>query len=271
MNSTQHIKLLFQAIKVAVNAGLEVLNIYNNPQADFNIEIKSDNSPLTIADKLSHELISRDLARTNIPILSEEGMHANYEERKNWQQYWCIDPIDGTKEFIKRNGEFTINIALIENNKPLLGVVYAPVLQLLFWGDANNKAYRFIGKEIPKTYNELLVNANLLPLPKSYEKYRVLTSRSYLNNETQAFIEHLKQELSVPVEIIPKGSSLKICLVASGEADIYPRFGKTMEWDTAAGHAIALATGRNIYQLHAIETELEYNKNNLLNPSFIVK
>ena len=235
-------ELLSCAIRAALLAGKDILNIYNDPKADFAIERKADNSPLTIADKRSHARIMDELDATSIPVLSEEGRLTDYNIRKGWKTLWVVDPLDGTKEFIKRNGEFTVNIALVENGIPVLGVIYVPVSRTLYFSEDSIGAYRIEGIDAR--------SAGLSP-------------------ETKEYIRKLESEYG-HVNLISCGSSLKICRVAEGSADIYPRFAPTMEWDTAAGHAIVRASGKNIY-LTDERTPLHYNKENLLNPWFIVK
>lgn len=263
--------LLNLAIEAAIHAGNKILSIYNDPNLDFQVEKKSDNSPLTIADKASNNIIVTLLENSNIPILSEENTEIAFEQRKNWKQLWIVDPLDGTKEFIKRNGEFTVNIALIEDNNPIMGVIYVPVKQILYFGDLTHGAYRCeITTEGPiPSVKDLIHYGKRLPLQSHSTNYHVVASRSHMSQETETFINTLKVQHS-HIETISIGSSLKICLVAEGTADIYPRFAPTMEWDTAAGHAIAKAAGKNIYLIDG-ETPLTYNRQDLLNPWFIVK
>jgi 3'(2'), 5'-bisphosphate nucleotidase len=247
-------ELLSIAIKAAEAASLEILSVYNS--GEFNIEAKDDNSPLTRADKRSHECIVELLKSTNIPILSEEGRDIPYEERRQWKRLWIVDPLDGTKEFIKRNGEFTVNIALVENRKPVLGVVVVPVTGQVFYGAQGLGAFVKVESQI-----ELMPSRSKIDIAKPGIK--VVASRSHLNEETTSFIESLKEPM-----LVSKGSSLKFMLLAEGEADIYPRFAPTMEWDTAASHAIVNQIGVQLLRKDSSE-ELSYNKENLLNPSFI--
>ena len=255
---------LFLGIKAAIKAGNEILKIYNSN--DFEIEIKSDCSPLTKADKRSHKIIENELLISGIPIMSEEGNNINFNERKNWHSYWLIDPIDGTKEFIKRNGEFTVNIALIENNKPVLGIVYIPYYKTLYFANKNSSSYKI--DDIDDF--ELIESIKKQDLAKVNppKKFTVILSKSHMNNETQKYVDKLKK---IHGEITSKfyGSSLKICKVADGSANCYPRFGPTMEWDTAAAHAIAIYSGCKIFN-PLNNKELTYNKEELLNPYFIV-
>ena len=239
---------------IAIKAGNAIMEIY---QKDFNIEYKEDNSPLTEADIKSNSIICDSLEELygNIPILSEENREILYDSRKNWNYYWCIDPIDGTKEFIKKNGEFTVNIALIYKNSPVLGVVYAPALNDIYYSKKGYGAYKN-GQRLP-----LKINNN----PK--KRLVVVASKSHLSIDTQKFIDTLETE---EIEQISKGSSLKLCMVAEGIADIYPRLAPTMEWDTAAAHAVVLEAGKKVVQYENNQLVV-YNKKNLLNPWFIVK
>ncbi len=259
---------ILYAIQAAIKAGQEILKIYDDPNADFSIEKKADQSPLTIADRISHNVISEWLRQTNIPVLSEEGKDIPYAERSQWKQFWLVDPIDGTKEFIKKNGEFTVNIALIENNLPIAGVIYVPVKEDLYWGLVGQGAWKIKTNQLPESLDELTQQAQQLPIEQSRTNYRVVGSRSFMTAETENFINQLRIQYP-DLEIVSKGSSLKICMVAEGEADIYPRFGPTMEWDTAAGQALAMAAGKQV-NLTDKQTPLSYNKENLLNPFFIV-
>lgn len=238
----------------ALAAGEEILNIYES--GDFSIEAKSDDSPLTRADKAAHERIVSFLEPTGIPILSEEGSSIPYEERVKWEYFWMVDPLDGTKEFIKKNGDFTVNIALIHQHESILGVVYTPVLDELVWAVKGQGAYQLIEGDSIRlvTSNKSLNDSGL----------KVVASRSHMNEETEAYLAQLDQP-----KIVSKGSSLKFLLVASGQADLYPRFGPTMEWDTAAAHVIVTEAGGRV-TLQDQKTPLSYNKENLLNPYFIV-
>lgn len=264
-------KLLECAIEASLYAGDAILEIYNTD--DFNIEIKDDKSPLTLADKKSNSEITKRIELTRIPVLSEEGKNIEYNERKNWEYFWLIDPLDGTKEFINRNGEFTVNIALINKGTPILGVVYVPVQEVLYYSYVPNGAYMikninsnaFKGKNV----NSILSRSSKLPLSRKRDNFLVVGSRSHMNDDTKEYIEKVKKKYG-DIEIVSRGSSLKICMVAEGEANLYPRFGPTMEWDTAAGHCIAIGAGLEVTQKDGV-TPLQYNKENLLNPYFIVK
>jgi 3'(2'), 5'-bisphosphate nucleotidase len=250
------IELLKLAIEASRVGSSEILSVYNS--TDFGVESKSDNSPLTLADKKSHAVIVEILKQTGLPILSEEGKDIPYSERKNWNRFWMVDPLDGTKEFIKRNGEFTVNIALIENQKPILGVVAVPVTGETYYGAVGMGAFK-------------TVQDKTQPLPafkkadRSVPGIRVVASRSHLNEETQHFINSLNNP-----QLVSKGSSLKFMMLADGVADIYPRFAPTLEWDTAAAHAVVNQLGIQVLQ-QGKNSELLYNKENLLNPGFVVE
>jgi 3'(2'), 5'-bisphosphate nucleotidase len=245
-------KYTLLAKEAALAAGQEILKIYES--ADFGVEIKEDDSPLTKADQAAHNVIVSFLGKTGLPILSEEGKAIPYDTRKNWEYFWMVDPLDGTKEFIKRNGEFTVNIALIHRERPILGVLYAPVLQWLYWGSAAAGAWKQEGS------NE----AFQMKKEHSKEVKTIVASRSHLSQETQAFIEQYPG-----VEVISMGSSLKFMLVAEGKAQVYPRFAPTMEWDTAAGQAICEYAGLEVIDWGTKENML-YNREELLNNWFLV-
>lgn len=262
-------ELLLVAIRASVEAGEVISEVY---RSDFAVQTKEDRSPLTLADTKSNELITKALMKTGLPILSEEGKNISYEDRKQWKQFWLVDPLDGTKEFIKRNGEFTVNIALIEKHTPVMGVIYVPEKKMLYFATINDGSYRMdnINKEAfsEMSYIDFIKGSKKLPIEETGNTFRVVGSRSHMSKETEDFIENLKKDQQ-NVEIVSIGSSLKLCLVAEGSADIYPRFGPTMEWDTAAGHAIAIKAGKKV--THAdMTTMLKYNKESLLNPYFIV-
>lgn len=247
--------LLILAIQAAEEASREILRVYNS--GEFSEESKADNSPLTIADKNAHAKIASILEPTGLPILSEEGRHVPFEERSRWTHFWMVDPLDGTKEFIKRNGEFTVNIALIAGGVPVLGVVTVPVTRELYYATQNRGAYMRRDGVDHKLEKRTPVDLNATGL-------RVVASRSHMNDETKAFID----QLSNP-QLVSAGSSLKFMLLASGEADVYPRYAPTMEWDTAAADAIVRETGFKVTQ-YGSDQPLAYNKENLLNPYFLV-
>jgi 3'(2'), 5'-bisphosphate nucleotidase len=243
---------LQKIIEIAQDAGSAIMQIYKQ---NFHVSYKQDNSPLTEADLKANEIICSALERLypNIPIMSEENKQIEYEVRKNWEYYWCIDPIDGTKEFVKKNGEFTINIALIYKNTPVLGVVYAPVLNDMYSTKRGEGAFK---------------NGIRLPIKRDDENYTIVVSKSHLSKENAEYIDTL--ETTKKKIFISKGSSLKLCMVAEGSADIYPRLSPTMEWDTAAADTIVREAGKMTYIFES-NTPLVYNKQNLLNPWFVVK
>lgn len=246
------------ALDAAVLAGEKIMEVYNASEyIDF--ESKNDNSPLTIADKKSHDTIVSMLKKTGTHIISEESESIDYQIRKKWKEYWLIDPLDGTKEFIKKNDEFTVNIALIKNNSPFIGIVYCPVKKILYWNDSNKNVFKkIIGKEKKQLNKRKKVD-------QGKKNLRVIVSRSHLNEDTTQYIK----KLNAP-QLISCGSSLKFLYIADNKADIYPRFGPTMEWDTAAAHSILKALDIMVTNLED-KRELSYNKKNLLNPYFLIK
>jgi len=254
------------AIKAAIEASKDILTIYKSD--DFEIESKEDNSPLTKADKAAHNIISSILQESKIPILSEEGKSIPYETRKYWNKLWIVDPIDGTKEFIKRNGEFTVNIALIENNKPVIGVILAPASGVLYFSEKNMGAFKSTTNLDYFNPENLLAEALPLPLNHENKVYTVVASRSHLSKETEAYVENLRTKHG-EVKFISIGSSLKLCMVAEGKANCYPRFAPTMEWDTAAGQAICEAAGFQVLDFKTKKSMI-YNREDLLNNWFIV-
>lgn len=247
-------KLVPVIIEASRDAGSAIMEVYNSE--NFNVELKGDESPLTRADTAAHQAIVKHLEKTGLPILSEEGRDIPFEERENWEYFWMVDPLDGTKEFIKKNGEFTVNIALIYKKAPVLGVVYAPVLDKLYVG----------GKDL----DAFLVEGNgkeqlLKRLPNDSGTTRIVASRSHLNEDTQNFIDQFEK-----AETVSMGSSLKFMLIAESKADIYPRFAPTMEWDTAAAHAVLRGLDVEVIN-NEDQKPLRYNKENLLNPYFLVR
>lgn len=260
-------KNLELAIKASLEAGKRVMEIYENE--DFEVDFKGDDSPLTKADLASHKIIMQHLSATDIPVLSEEGRDLSYEERKNWSSLWIVDPIDGTKEFIKKNGEFTVNIALVRDQKPVLGVIYVPALQELYYASEDFGSFKVEGIVDFDGMESLEASAAKLPKKNKNKSFTVVASKSHLSEETKDYIQKLKG-VHGEVESISKGSSLKLCMVAEGKADEYPRFAPTMEWDTAAGQAICTYAGKTVYD-HKTGKEMLYNRENLLNNWFLVK
>ena len=255
------------AIRAAILGGREIMEVYSLPAAQHELEYKADASPLTLADRRSHEAIMSVLAPTAIPVLSEEGAHLPYEERRAWTSLWVVDPLDGTKEFVKRNGEFTVNIALVEGTVPVLGVMFEPNTNTLYYGEVGVGAFRVKVDE-----NGDFAEAPIaLPLAKEFEpgEYVVVVSRSHLSPETEEYIDILREDFE-KVTMVQAGSALKIARVAEGVAMEYPRFGPTMEWDTAAGDAIVRAAGGRMVRAED-DLPLVYNKADLHNPWFVVK
>jgi 3'(2'), 5'-bisphosphate nucleotidase len=254
------------AIEAAIEAGAVIMKIYKN---EIEVVFKDDESPLTLADQQANACIENKLKPFGIPIISEETKQLPYEIRKNWNTCWIVDPLDGTKEFIKKNDEFTVNIALIENGKPKFGVIFAPALNEFYYGLVDeNVAYKTITTNETTAANVINNSVQIFP-NKDKNVLRVVGSRSHMNEETTTFMNQLEQKSGKKVSIISKGSSLKLCLVAEGAADVYPRFAPTMEWDIAAGHAICNAVGLKVVQQNS-KDELQYNKENLLNPYFSI-
>ena len=249
-----HHPLLTLALEASAQATQEILSVYHSN--DFQTELKGDNSPLTIADKRAHNAIASILKSSGLPILSEEGKMIPYDERKHWEYFWMVDPLDGTKEFLKRNDEFTVNIALIHQNKPVLGVVAVPVTNDIYYAIENQSFLNRGGVE------QKLPHRGRIDL--SRKNLRVVASRSHMDDNTETFISKLQQP-----SIVSAGSSLKFMMLADGTADVYPRYAPTMEWDTAAAHAIVNAVGLKVNRQGSDE-EMIYNKESLLNPGFLV-
>jgi 3'(2'), 5'-bisphosphate nucleotidase len=271
---------LEKAIFASIEAGKVILEVYDT---DFSVEHKADNSPLTLADRKSHIIISENLKEFNIPILSEEGKKISYEERRSWEDLWIVDPLDGTKEFVKCSGEFTVNVALIQNRKPVLGVIFVPVQKTLYYAARDLGAYKLEDSRFDKLFYakkedaditaglaEIINQSAKLPLNSLPDSpFIIVGSRSHGRRELDVFVEQKRREYG-PVDFMSAGSSLKFCLVAEGNAHVYPRFGPTSEWDTAAGQAIIENSGAEIVN-YETGKPLVYNKEDILNPWFIVR
>lgn len=265
--------LLTEQLNAAVRAGAEIMKIYKQSD-DYDITLKSDRTPITIADRLAHNSIKESLGATRIPILSEEGRSMLYEERCNWELFWLVDPLDGTVEFIKGNNEFTVNIALMENNICISAIVYVPYHHKMYIAERGRGAWVMYDvapdKDSAYTYEEIHTNIEPLPLKSAeHDKFRVAVSRSHQTPETHAHIETLYAE-HPEIEIIEQGSSYKFCLLAEGTVDYYVRTTTTSEWDTAAGELILAESGGTTYAYPTGE-ELTYNKEVLDNPWFIAR
>ena len=252
-------QLLNKAREAAVEAGQAIMNVYES--GEFALVMKKDQSPLTIADKKSNQIIVECLSQTKLPILSEEEMNTQYQVRKNWEYFWLIDPLDGTHEFIDKIEEFTVNIALIREGKPSAGIIYAPLQDILYGGSQETGALKF-NQGVSTVIRPLSERIRYEDLRKKVP-LRITVSRSHLSPETRDFINQFEN-----AHIVSSGSSIKFMLLLEGRADIYPRFGNTMEWDTAAAHAILNACNRGIYRTD-LKSELTYNKPDLTNPFFI--
>ncbi len=258
-----------KAIEAAIRAGDEILKIYDQ---DFEVEFKADESPLTSADKAAHNIIVQALEGNPYPVLSEESTEIDYEERKGWETYWLVDPLDGTKEFIKKNGEFTVNIALVEKGVPIFGVVYVPVLDVVYCGmtdmecrerdvEGGMSAWKATGCA-GKSADEIIqssepLSTSHLQRSTTHGSLRVVASKSHCNNETLAFVADLETEYG-EAELVSRGSSLKLCMVAEGSADIYPRIAPTMEWDTAAAHAVVKGAGGEVFEYDPVVSAISY-------------
>ncbi|WP_163930157.1 3'(2'),5'-bisphosphate nucleotidase CysQ [Paraferrimonas sp. SM1919] len=247
----KHLNMMLEAANLAASA---IMDIYQSD--NFGVQLKSDDSPLTRADLAAHKIICEYLqTHSQLPILSEEGANIPWSTRRQWHKYFLIDPIDGTKEFIKRNGEFTVNIALIESGKPVVGVVWVPAKNIAYWGGQGLGAF----KGLPAQPQAIQVNIDSQPV-------KVVASRSHPSVE---LTHYLQQHDSY--ELVSVGSSLKLCLIAEGSAQLYPRLGPTSEWDTAAGHAVVLAAGGEVLDWQSQQPLLYNQTESLLNPYFIAK
>jgi 3'(2'), 5'-bisphosphate nucleotidase len=255
------------AIEASLIAGKEIMDVYQSK--DFGVRLKSDDSPLTEADLRAHQTIVSHIKHLDIPILSEEGEHDEYATRSQWKELWIVDPLDGTKEFVKRSNEFTVNIALVREGKVQMGVVFAPAINTIYWGDKSG-AFKAILKDdwltqdlecILKKVNPIELNASL---PSTFT---AVASVSHFSEETQNYIDQLRLQEG-DVDLVSKGSSLKMCLLAEGSAHIYPRLGPTMEWDTAAGQAVVEAAGGQLIDWETRQ-QMIYNREQLRNNWFL--
>jgi 3'(2'), 5'-bisphosphate nucleotidase len=272
-------ELLMTAARASVLAGLATLEVY---RSEMEVEYKADLSPLTLADRRSHDIIAGRLQTTGIPILSEEGRSIPHTQRSGWRRLWIVDPLDGTKEFVKRLGEFTINIALVEDRRPTLGAIFVPVKNVLYFGRLEDGSFRLDSAELiaalasssehadaRSALERLRTHSRKLPVDReAHAAFVIVGSRSHATPELHAYVDQERRERG-EVQFISAGSSLKYCLVAEGRADVYPRLGPTMEWDTAAGQVIAEAAGARVAR-HDTGQPLMYNKEDLLNPWHVV-
>ncbi len=255
LTTNQLVALAEDVVKISIAAGREIMSVYSDP--DVKLKDKADKSPLTVADLKAHNLIvaALDKLSPQLPILSEESMPPSFADRSKWDAYWLVDPLDGTKEFLSRNGEFTVNIALIQKHKPVLGVVYVPANETVYWGVPGAGAFRAVGAAA----------AQPIQVTKSAARpLRIVGSRSHAGGSLEGYLSRVGEHVMVPT-----GSSLKLCLIAEGKADLYPRLGPTSEWDTAAAHGIVVAAGGDVITTNG--EPLQYNaKDDILNPAFIV-
>ncbi len=270
INQQERAYLLPFAFNAAVRAGAEIMKVYNNREG-YDIEVKRDNTPLTVADRLAHNKIKEVLGETRIPILSEEGREMLYDERKNWDMFWLIDPLDGTIEFIKGNNEFTVNIALMADNECVGAIVYVPYLGKMYFAERGCGAMVLenIVPDENATYSNDAIrqNAKALPLASaSHDRFRIAVSRSHQTAETADFVEQMRK-IYPEAEVVEQGSSYKFCLMAEGVIDYYPRTTTTYEWDTAAAELILAEAGGKTHSLPD-HKPLQYNKENLHNPWF---
>ncbi len=265
--------LLPKAYNAAIRAGEIILDIYSRKE-DYDINLKSDNTPITLADRLSHSLIKEYLGQTRIPLLSEEGRQMLFDERKDWDMFWMIDPLDGTKEFIKGNNEFTVNIALMVSSRPVIGVIYVPYYRKMYFCEKGFGSYFksdvASDRTAEFTYTEIYESARRLPLSSAANSpVRVGVSRSHKNDLTEKYIAVLR-DTHPDLQVIEQGSSYKFCMLAEGSIDYYVRTSDTYEWDTAAGEVILSESGGETKALPR-EEKFAYNKQSLLNPHFICR
>jgi 3'(2'), 5'-bisphosphate nucleotidase len=261
---------LFQAaFKASIIAGKRILEIFNNE--DFQVSMKSDNSPLSSADKEAHEIIKRSLINSRIPILSEEGRDMQFEERKSWDILWIVDPLDGTRQFIQKRNEFTVNIALVVDRSPLFGIVYAPAIGDVYFGIKDSGAFKMADTDpdiLSYPFQKIMTESKRLdPSKKTTDRYTILVSYHHVNKETLEYVETMRKQYP-DIEVRRVGSSLKMCMLADGIGDVYVRFTNTYEWDTAAAQAVLEGVGWTIKAIDSRES-LSYNKESLLNPYFI--
>ncbi|MBS4014088.1 MAG: 3'(2'),5'-bisphosphate nucleotidase CysQ [Bacteroidetes bacterium] len=267
-SSTEFINIFEKAIQASIMAGAEIMKVYKQP---FLEEIKDDGSPITIADRKANEIILGVLGKTNIPVISEETPIPEFNTRKQWEYFWLVDPIDGTKEFINKNDEFTVNIALINYDTPVAGIIFAPAVNKFYFGSINNGAYLsekiFVTPDVGSLEKLMSISKRVHPTDTNIEGYVIPVSRSHFNAKTSGFINSAKARFGT-TQLMAVGSSLKFCYLSDGKCNLYPRNGKTYEWDTAAGHAILKSVGGEVYDM-ITQKPLKYNKPDLLNPYFI--
>ncbi|MDR2912665.1 MAG: 3'(2'),5'-bisphosphate nucleotidase CysQ [Alistipes sp.] len=270
LNGAQREYLVPKAYSAALRAGAAILDVYRR-KGDFEVDLKRDLTPVTEADRQAHSVIKEYLGRTHVPVLSEEGREMRFDERRDWDMFWLVDPLDGTKEFIKGNNEFTVNIALVVNNRPVVGVIFVPYFQKIYFCEKGHGSFMKEGvasdPEAELTYDEVFAGAVALPLHRERNNpLRIAVSRSHKNDDTTAHVALLRERFP-DAEVVEQGSSYKFCLLAEGAIDYYVRTSGTYEWDTAAGEIILSDTGGTTKSLPDLG-KFAYNKESLLNPWF---
>jgi 3'(2'), 5'-bisphosphate nucleotidase len=274
LSAAQREYLVPKAYNAALRAGAAILEVYGRSRDDYEVNLKRDQTPITLADRLAHGAIKDYLGPTHIPLLSEEGREMRFDERRDWEMFWLVDPLDGTKEFIKGNNEFTVNIALVVNNRPVVGVIYVPYYEKIYFCEKGEGSFMKRGVRASAiaefTYGEVFDSAERLPLyAERTGPVRIAVSRSHKTPETTEIIASLLTEYP-DAEVIEQGSSYKFCMLAEGAIDFYPRTSFTYEWDTAAGEIILSDTGGTTKSLPDLG-KFAYNKESLLNPWFVCR
>jgi 3'(2'), 5'-bisphosphate nucleotidase len=273
LNGAQRELLVPKAYNAALRAGAAIMEVYKG-EKDYGIDLKRDLTPITEADLKAHAVIKEYLGPTHIPLLSEEGREMRFDERRDWDMFWLVDPLDGTKEFIKGNNEFTVNIALVVNNRPVVGIIYVPWYEKVYFCEKGHGSFMRTGVapdfEAELTYEEIFAGAVGLPLKRERNSpLRIAVSRSHRNSDTEPYIEAMRERFPDAV-LVEQGSSYKFCMLAEGEIDYYPRTTHTYEWDTAAGEIILSDTGGTTKSLPELG-KFAYNKESLLNPWFVCR
>ncbi len=273
LNAAQREYLVPKAYDAALRAGAAILDVYRRKEA-YDVNLKRDQTPITEADRQAHKIIKEYLGRTHVPLLSEEGREMRFDERRDWDMFWLVDPLDGTKEFIKGNNEFTVNIALVVNNRPVVGIIYVPYYEKIYFCEKGHGS--FVKENVPPdpqakhTYEEVFAGAVGLPLRGCRNTpLRIAVSRSHKNAETMEHVERMKRAFP-DAKTVEQGSSYKFCLLAEGTIDYYVRTSNTYEWDPAAGEIILSDTGGPTKSLPDLG-KFAYNKESLLNPWFVCR
>jgi 3'(2'), 5'-bisphosphate nucleotidase len=273
LNAAQREYLVPKAYNAALRAGAAILDVYRRKEK-YNVDLKRDQTPITEADKRAHAVIKEYLGQTHVPLLSEEGREMRFDERKDWDMFWLVDPLDGTKEFIKGNNEFTVNIALVVNNRPVVGIIYVPYYEKIYFCEKGHGCFmKRDAKPDPAaefTYEQVFAGAVQLPLKKvANTPLRIAVSRSHKNADTMRYVDAMRKRFPDAV-VVEQGSSYKFCMLAEGEIDYYVRTSNTYEWDTAAGEIILSDTGGTTKSLPDLG-KFAYNKESLVNPHFVCR